>query len=277
MGVSHSVVCEPSVERHPTSEGPRIRGRGRSFIAWERPFQSMFKASVSAVDRQWSLLRLESALASVALLLLVETLVGHAFTVLGFALVVAMSLCGRIGKPLLLGTTMVVLVAHTFVLGSVSTSSWMIAVWLMVWGLEGLLINALTAELLTGATGSTTAKRTCARSEPFRTDAFAVSARIVKPEQGAVPTDGREHPRLCHRHARHHGAHRQLERGGGANPRLLGVGDPGPQPCAFLSVRGSPPRRLQSELSRMRIPKALTKSKAGGGARTAVGFGLRSG
>jgi PAS domain S-box-containing protein len=152
MDVPQSILCEPGAERHPTREGSHFR-RDRSFFAWGRPFQSMLTMWISEGDLERSRLRLESALASVALMLLAETLVGHKVTLFVFALVVAMSLCGRIGRPVVLLTAIVLLSAHAFVLESVSKSSWMTTVWVVVWGLEGLLINVLLVELLTGAAG----------------------------------------------------------------------------------------------------------------------------
>jgi PAS domain S-box-containing protein len=88
-----------------------------------------------------------------ALSLLVESLIGHLVTVVVFALVVVASLCGQVGRPLLLGATTVTLAANSLVLSSVPASRSILPVWLVVWGLEGLLINALLIELLTGVEG----------------------------------------------------------------------------------------------------------------------------
>jgi PAS domain S-box-containing protein len=109
--------------------------------------------TISDGDRQWSRLRLATALTAVALVLLVESLVGHVVTVLVFALVAVTSLCAQVGRSLLLGTATVALAANTFVLASVPASRWMLPAWLVVWGLEGLLINGLLIELLAGAAG----------------------------------------------------------------------------------------------------------------------------
>jgi PAS domain S-box-containing protein len=167
MDAAHSVLCKPVAEHHSTGERSRFPGRAKSLFVWEMPFQSLFKVGVSEGNPQLSRLRLENALASVALMLIVETLIGHTSTVLVFGLAVGTSVCWRIGKPLLLGTTLVALAAHTFVLGSIPASG-MISMWLVVWGLEGLLINALLVELVTGAAGMGVASKALQRTRESR-------------------------------------------------------------------------------------------------------------
>src|SRR5262245_54825605 len=137
MDVAQAIRCEPGAQRHSAREGSRFLRRGRPRFLWDRPFQLMFTPWISEGGLQPSRLRLECALASVALMLIIETLAGHSFTVLVFALVVAASLCGRIGRPFVLGTAIVVVAAHAFVLGSVPASGWMTSVRVVIWGLEG--------------------------------------------------------------------------------------------------------------------------------------------
>ena len=158
MDAAHSVLCKPVAERHPTGERLRFRGRAKSHFVWEMPFQSLFAVWNSEGNPQLSRLRLESALASVALMLIVQTLIGHRSTVVVFGLAVGTSLCWRIGKPLLLGMALIAMAAHTFVLGSIPPSG-MTSIRLVVWGLEGLLINALLVDLVTGVAGSDVASR----------------------------------------------------------------------------------------------------------------------
>ncbi len=54
----------------------------------------------------------------------------------------------------MLGTAIVVLAGHAFVLGSAPTSRWMSTFLVVLWGVEGLLINVLVVELLRGSTSS---------------------------------------------------------------------------------------------------------------------------
>jgi PAS domain S-box-containing protein len=118
--------------------------------------RSVFTMDGCADDSVWSQQRLGSAVSAVALVLLVESLVGHAATILAFALVVAIALCGRVNRPLLLLGATVLLAADTLALAPIAASAAPRSVtWatLAVWGLEGLLINALLVEILAVALG----------------------------------------------------------------------------------------------------------------------------
>jgi PAS domain S-box-containing protein len=110
-------------------------------------------------DWVWRRQRLESAVSAVALALLVESLVGHTATILGFVFVVAIGLCGRVGKPWLLVGATVVLAAGILTPIAASPAPRSVT-WerLAVWGLEGLLINALLVEILITGSGQRPAK-----------------------------------------------------------------------------------------------------------------------
>jgi PAS domain S-box-containing protein len=101
-------------------------------------------------DPRWGR-RLGGAISAVALVLLVESVVGRAATILLFGLAVVLALCGRAGRPFLLAAATVVLAADAFVLTAMPAfpaSRPMTAGWLTVWALEGLLINALLIDIL---------------------------------------------------------------------------------------------------------------------------------
>jgi PAS domain S-box-containing protein len=100
--------------------------------------------------------RLGGALSAVASVLLVESVVGHAMTVVLFALGVSIALCRRVGRPLLLGAATVALAVDAFVrtaMPALPASHSMTPAWLAVWAVEGLLINALMIEALAEAPG----------------------------------------------------------------------------------------------------------------------------
>jgi PAS domain S-box-containing protein len=90
-------------------------------------------------------------LSTLALAFLVESVVGQALTVLIFAVIVGISISVKVRRPLLLTLATAALAVNTLYLPSVTTldtSRSMSLLWIGVWGLEGLLINALAVEIL---------------------------------------------------------------------------------------------------------------------------------
>jgi PAS domain S-box-containing protein len=93
-----------------------------------------------------------SALLAVAVCLLLASLLGHAWAVLGFCVIVAVAAYGKIRHRGLLVGSASALVANTLfaprILGSATdASAW---VWVALWCTEGLLINWLVVEILRG-------------------------------------------------------------------------------------------------------------------------------
>src|SRR3954454_17311895 len=76
-------------------------------------------------------------LSTLALAFLVESLVGQALTVLMFALIVGISICVKVRRPLLLALATAALAVNTLYLHSVATldiSRSMSLLWIGVWG-----------------------------------------------------------------------------------------------------------------------------------------------
>src|SRR5205807_459086 len=93
-----------------------------------------------------------SALLAVAVCLLLASLLGHAWAVLGFCVIVAVAAYGKIRHRGLLIGSAAALVANTLsvprILGEATdASAW---VWVSLWCTEGLLINWLVVEILRG-------------------------------------------------------------------------------------------------------------------------------
>ena len=93
---------------------------------------------------------LGTTLIAITVVILVESLIGHTWTVLGFCLALGIAASQKVGHRLLFIASAATLAANTLVLPtmfrSVSDSSaW---AWLPLWCLEGLLINWLLVELL---------------------------------------------------------------------------------------------------------------------------------
>src|SRR5262249_2800388 len=127
-------------------------------LGWHKTNWYVLPSGIWEGNRRWSRVQIGCGLAAAAVILLVESLVGHAGTVVVFALLVAIGVSGRVGHPLLLVAAAVVLSAETFILHAVGASrssrGMIVPVWVAVWGLEGLLINALLVEALAAAPGT---------------------------------------------------------------------------------------------------------------------------
>src|SRR5262249_26277462 len=107
-------------------------------------------------DPAWRRQRFGSVVCAVAVALLVESLVGHATTIVAFALVAVISVCGRVVRPLLLVGATLVMAADVYALAPIAASlapRWVTWARVGLWGIEGLLINVLLVEILTAASG----------------------------------------------------------------------------------------------------------------------------
>src|SRR5262249_30448819 len=102
MWVPQSLLCVPDAERHPGMRGSHSWRLVRLGFGWDWPLQPVFTNRGSDHDQRGCRRRIADAVSTVALVLLVESLVGHAATILAFAMVVAIGLCGWIVRPLLL-------------------------------------------------------------------------------------------------------------------------------------------------------------------------------
>ena len=94
---------------------------------------------------------MRGAVTAVALVLLVESLVGNTWTVLGSGLVLAIAAGKRIGHPVLLAACAAALFVNTFLLPVVvlpEASASVTWAWLPLWCLEGLLISWLLVGFL---------------------------------------------------------------------------------------------------------------------------------
>ena len=121
MGLSTVMLSVPEAVWDAGMED-RAREVGPVRYGWDGFLRSVFVMGTPETAQRRSRQRFGSVVSAVAVILLVESLVGHAATILVFVLLVAIGLCGRVGRPLLLVGATVVLAAEILLLASIPAS-----------------------------------------------------------------------------------------------------------------------------------------------------------
>ena len=150
MGLPRDHCGKTECEPHRSLSTPQVRcpadARSGTFDGW----RSTAANGTSEGDRSTLPTRAGIAVTSIALALLFVSLLGTSNTVLLFCLIVALGIGWRIRHTGLLLVATVAVTANTVVLPSVLMSSSSGALkwtWLLIWCLEGLLINWLLIQL----------------------------------------------------------------------------------------------------------------------------------
>ena len=225
---------------------------------------------------------LGTTLIAITVVILVESLIGHTWTVLGFCLALGIAASQKVGHRLLFIASAATLAANTLVLPtmfrSVSDSS--VWAWLPLWCLEGLLINWLLVELLKEID-----TRQAAGAEALATTTAEEAALISADLLEESSSQCQERFRLMVESIADYaivmlGPDGRVKSWNLGAERILGYSADevlGPELFGVPLRGGRPAGTPRAQISRRRWRKESSRSRGGDGARTRAGSGRMSG